>query len=565
MPERTAESAGVPRWRVGPFLRPVRGLLVVVFLLMSVGIALGLVQPTLVRLLIDRVLLEGREDRLWMFAAALVGAGLVRFSLGIVQARAYAAMTTRVLLDLRLDFLAHLQRLDLRFFAGTRFGDIITRFNRDLSQLQEIATGALLGFVTQILTLVGAIAWGLTIEPGLFLLAASPFPVALGLAMLFRLRVRRLTQGLRVLSQDLASAVTETILGMRTVRTFGRERGELARFAGIGNRLLRAVIGFQVTHAFASGLPRVCLLASSVIIYWVGGARVIRGDDLELGELVALGLYLTIAFGPLGSLIELGLQVVGAKVSLERVREMRELPPGIEEDPAAPNPGPLRGEIEIDRVIFRHRPDQPLLEGVELHVEPGERIAILGRSGAGKSTLIDLMLGFIDPVEGAVRIDGKDLRTVRRERVRDQMGVVAAVTDLFFGTVADNIRFGEPLATDEQVATAAERAGLSASGGGLPAGLETVVGERGQQLSAGERQRLGLARALVRDPAILILDEATSDLDPGTERAILERLEALSPRPTIVAITHRSEVASWAERSFLLEGGRLRESGGEAR
>ena len=545
------------RWRIAPFLRPVRFGLIAIFLMMVVGIVLGLLQPYLIQVLIDQIILEAREDLLWIFGAVLLGSGLIRFAMGIVQARWYAAVTTRVLLDLRLDFLAHLQKLPLRFFAGTRFGDIITRFNRDLSQLQEIATGALLGFATQSLTLIGAVTWGLVLDPSLFLLATAPFPIAILAAAIFRLRVRRQTESLRRRSQDLAQAVTETILSMRTVRTFGRERGEEARIAGIGHRFIREVLGFQVTFALASGLPRVCLLISSITLYWVGGIAVIRGE-ITLGQLVALGLYLTTAFGPLGSLVELGLQVTGARVSLERVREMRELPIAEPGPSDAPNPGTVVGTIRLSRVRFRHVEDRPLLEGIDLQVEAGERVAILGRSGAGKSPLIDLLLGFLDPTEGTIEVGGHDLRAVRRDRIRDAIGVVPATTDLFYGTIADNIRFGSPRASEEEVKRAAQRAGLTEEMVRWPDGLETVVGERGLQLSAGERQRIGLARALIREPGLLILDEATSDLDPATEERILNQLAALANRPTIVAITHREELAKWADRTAVLAEGVLR-------
>ena len=535
-------------WRVRAFLRPVRGLLVLVLMLMVIGVALGLAQPIFVRYLIDAVILEAREDRLWLFGAAFLGAGLVRFGLGIIQARAYAGLTARVLLDLRLDFLAHLQTLDLRFFARTRFGDIVTRFNRDLSQLQEIATGALLGFVMAVLTLTGAITISLLIAPDLFLLAAAPFPIAILLTACFRPRVRRLTERLREHSQEMASTVTESIIGMRTVRVFGREKGEQVRFLGVGHRLFREVLGFQVTHAVASGLPRLCLLASSIVLYWVGGIRVIRGE-LGLGDLVALGLYLTIAFGPLGSLVELWLQVIGARVSLGRIREMRCLSPagGSPPDPIAP--GPLEGAVELVDLHFSHG-DVPLLRGLQGTIPPGEKVAILGRSGVGKSTLVDLLLGFLEPDRGKILFDGKELATLTRERVREQCGVVLAETFLFHGTVAENIRFGDPLATSEEIAQAATLAGLPSQD--LTATLARVVGERGAQLSAGEKQRIGLARALVRTPKILFLDEATSDLDPATEREILERLSALPQEPTIIAVTHRGAVADWADRTWTI-------------
>ena len=259
------------RYSVLPFLKPYRLRLAAILAVMVITTFLGLLNPWFVQQLIDRIILGGRTDLLWVFAAAIFGVAAFRFLIGVAQSYIYVGVTSRILLDMRRDFLEHLHRLSLRFFSGTRFGDIITRFNRDLTQLQEIATGALLGFITSLLTLIGTVCWALYYNWWLFLIAAIPFPVALLITRPFRGRVRALTQRLRVLAQDLASLVVETLTGMRTVRVFGRERREQLRFVSQGHRLIRGILSFQLTNAFATGLPRLLLVISTVIVYSVGG------------------------------------------------------------------------------------------------------------------------------------------------------------------------------------------------------------------------------------------------------------------------------------------------------
>src|SRR5882672_776530 len=422
------------RFTVVRFLRPYFGRLLLVLAILGLNAFLGLLNPWLVQQLFDRVLLARRLDLLWWFGAVFVSVAVVRFAIEFVQAQTYTRVSTRVLLDMQRDFLAHLARLSLRFFAGARFGDLMTRFNRDLGQIQQFATGLLPGLVTSLFTLVGALAWGLWYGADLFLIACAPLPIALLVARLFRKRVETQTRHLRELSAKVTNTVTETLTGIRTVRSFGRERGEVARFVRRSHEFLRASLGFQRTNSLASGLPRMCLVASSVIIYSVGGARVIRGE-MQLGALLALSMYVAMAFGPLLSLADFYLQLVQTRVSLERVRELRDMPLETPEDPATPRPLPVVGAIRFDDVHFRHSEREPLLEGVSFSVAPGETVALVGPSGAGKSTLIDLLFRFVDPQRGRVEIDGQDLRRVQVARIRREMAVVSQDVFLFHDSV----------------------------------------------------------------------------------------------------------------------------------
>ncbi|MBT7639371.1 MAG: ABC transporter ATP-binding protein [Planctomycetes bacterium] len=549
-----------PRYGWLRFLRPYQMRLALVLGVLIVTTGLGLLQPFFIQQLIDQVLLQGREDLIWIFPVAILTIATIRFGLGVFHAMMYASITTRVLLDMRVDFVEHLQKMSPRFFSGTRFGDVIIRLNRDLTQLQELSTGALLGFASHSLTLVGVTTAALLYQPKLFLICAIPFPVALAIGFSYRGPIRRLPQTLRQLAADLASQVMETLSGMRTVKTHGRERGELARFLNIGHQMLRKVLQFQRTRAMASGLPRLCLVISSAILYSYGGLMVVSGE-MPLGVLVALGLYLGMAFAPLHALVELYLQLVQGKVALERVREIREQLPEVIEVDGATHCDSIGATIELDAVQFRYHPDQPLLEKLSLRLDPSETVALVGASGAGKSTIVDLMLRFLDPQQGQIRIDGTDLKTLQSASYRRHLALVSTETFLFHGSIRDNILFGKPSATDEEMRQAAIKVGLPAALGADSAGLETIVGERGEQLSAGQKQRVGIARALLREPSFLILDEATAHLDLASDRQIRDAIAELMEDATTLVITHRVSTIADVDRILVLDQGRIVEQG----
>jgi ATP-binding cassette subfamily B protein len=549
-----------PRYGWLRFLRPYQMRLALVLGVLIVTTGLGLLQPFFIQQLIDQVLLQGREDLIWIFPVAILTIATIRFGLGVFHAMMYASITTRVLLDMRVDFVEHLQKMSPRFFSGTRFGDVIIRLNRDLTQLQELSTGALLGFASHSLTLVGVTTAALLYQPRLFLICAIPFPVALAIGFSYRGPIRRLTRTLRQLAADLASQVMETLSGIRTVKTHGRERGELARFLNIGHQMLRKVLQFQRTRAMASGLPRLCLVISSAILYSYGGLMVVSGE-MPLGVLVALGLYLGMAFAPLHALVELYLQLVQGKVALERVREIREQLPEVIEVDGATHCDSIGATIELDAVQFRYHPDQPLLEKLSLRLDPSETVALVGASGAGKSTIVDLMLRFLDPQQGQIRIDGTDLKTLQSASYRRHLALVSTETFLFHGSIRDNILFGKPSATDEEMRQAAIKVGLPAALGADSAGLETIVGERGEQLSAGQKQRVGIARALLREPSFLILDEATAHLDLASDRQIRDAIAELMEDATTLVITHRVSTIADVDRILVLDQGRIVEQG----
>jgi ATP-binding cassette, subfamily B, bacterial len=547
------------RFQLAGFLRPQRGRMALLLGIMLLATASGLVSPMLLQILIDDVLMARQPGLLWWFALGLPAFAVLRFVLSYVQARVYARVTASVLLDLRHDLLGHLLRMPIDFLASRRFGDLMVRFNRDLAQLQDLATSVLLAFMIQVLTLLGTLGLALWYDPVLTGWAIIPLPIALLIAQLFRGRLERQTKGLRERSADLASTVVETVMGAREVRALGREPEQLERFHAQGTDLVARAVGFQATSVFATGLPRLCQVAGTVVIWVLGGRKVISGE-LPLGELVALNVYIGMVFAPVMALVGLVVQLAQAKVSFARVRELRDLEPAASEVCGGREPDTL-GAIAFEDVHFRRDPKLPLLEGIDLRIERGACVALIGESGVGKSTLVDLLYRFLEPGSGRITVDGVDVQELDARAMRSRMALVNDRAFLFHATIPDNVRFGRPTASDSEVDQTLRATGLTRIAERLEHGLDTIVGERGERLSSGERQRVALARALLRQPDILILDEATAALDLESDAELRAGTRTLAAHATTLIISHRPQSLLHVDRVVVLEAGRITREG----
>jgi ATP-binding cassette subfamily B protein len=572
---RAVEGAGED-WRfITGLVRPRRRGLLWVLCLLTLTNLLSLVQPLFLQLMIDRAVPGGRTDLILVLSGAMLLTILLGFGAGTLHRAAFTRLSARILLDLRLRFLRHLQRLSLRWFAATPFGEILSRFNRDAAAVQDLATGAFLSLATAAVNLVLVLGFMAAYDLKLLAIGASPFPLALLAAWLAAPRLRAATQEMRDRSSETASFFTETMAAMRAVQAAGRETSERRRFVGLHRRAMASLLRFQLTSQVAGGLAS-ALVASGGVALLAVGARWAAQGRISPGVLAAEWLYLTKAYSPLRGLLELYLKFQEGHVSIARLRDYLSIQPEVRSG-KSPLPCPLRGEIRFQEVTFSHRSGQPILRGASFTVEPGSVTALVGLSGIGKTTTIDLMMRFYDPEAGAVLLDGVDLRELPLPAYRRRIALAAQEPFIFRGSLFENVAFGRRGATREEARSALSWARLDGLLERLPGGLDSLLGEAGARVSGGERQRIALARAVLCRPRILILDEATSALDGLTERDIREALHRLrsegypreiagkEPEPagpvTVVLVTHRLPAVGFADRILVLDGGAVRESG----
>jgi ATP-binding cassette subfamily B protein len=547
------------RW-AWPYVRPQARRLATVLLLSLVSTLVALFVPLLSRDLVDRAMLGRDGGELLRIVGAFLGLTLAGFALNVWSGLAYTRASAEVLFDMRLGVYRHLQRLSPRFYARTPLGEVVSRLNNDVSEVQRVAAETVLASVGNLLFLVGTLAMLGWLAPRLLLVALLFLPPSLWALLHYRRRLVSRVEALRQRSADIGSFLIETLQGMRLVVTANAQEREAARFRDKNTAFVRALLSMQLLGYLSGGLPGLVLAAGSAAVFLVGGQDVISGR-LTLGTFVAFMAYQMRLLPPLQALMGLYAGLAAAGVSLGRVRQVLDAAPEVAEAPSPTALASVRGEVEFDDVTFSFDRGAPVLDHVSLRVAPGEVLAVVGPSGGGKSTVADLLLRLFDPDQGAVRLDGHDLRSLRLADLRRHIALVEQAPFLFHATIAENLRYARPEATDDAVRAAADAAGLRDLMARLPDGYATVVGERGAALSAGERQRLAIARALLADPAVLVLDEPTAALDPETERQVLAGYEALMRGRTTILISHRRELAERADRVAVLDGARIVESG----
>lgn len=547
------------------FARPHLPLLLLGGLLTTMSTATGLLPPYLTMFLIDGVLTPHQEGNPadfglvpWYLGGLLATAVLNLF---LDWGRTYTLARTGevVCADLRARTYNHLQRLSLEFFGGKRTGDLMSRISSDTDRLCNFLTLNLVGFGTDVLMIAMTSVVLLWLDWKLALAALLPFPVIVWMVM----RVRgRLLSGYRQASTAWAamtSVLADAIPGIRVVKAFAQEEREIERFARSNDRVFDA--NDRLNRIWSLFTPTVDLLtACGLLVVWAFASWRIYSNELTIGALTAFLVYMTRFYTRTESMIRMGSALQRAAASAQRIFEILDKSPSVPE-PVRPVPcGRLEGRIELRGVRFKYGA-RAVLHGLDLDIAPGEMIGLVGPSGAGKTTLINLICRFYDVAAGAILVDGVDVRSYPIEAYRKNIGVVLQDAFLFYGTIADNIAYGRPDATREEIVTAARAARAHDFILRLSNGYDSLVGERGQSLSGGERQRISIARALLTDPRLLILDEATSSVDTETEREIQAALETLVQGRTTIAIAHRLSTLRRADRLVVLERGRIVEMG----
>ena len=542
------------------YLRPYRRQLLLVVVLSLVSTAFSLLVPLLSRTLVDGAILAGDAGALRLVVLLFVAVTAAGFGLNVWSGLRYTRVSADILFDMRLALYRHLQQLSPRFHARTRFGDIMSRLNNDIGEIQRVASEVVLAWVGNVLFLVGAVVMLAYLDLRLLLLGTAALPVSIWALVHYRRRLETRVAVLRERSADIGSFLIETLQGVRLVVAANAQEREVRRFRGRNDRFIDALMAMQWTTYLSGGLPGLVLSGSTALVFLYGGQRVIDGT-LTLGTLVAFMAYQLRLFGPVQALMGLYASLATVRVSLGRVHEILDVEPEVVELPSATALPAVRGDLELDDVTLSFDRGAAVLEHVTLKAPAGGCLAIVGPSGGGKSTVADLALRFLDPDAGTVRLDGHDLRTLRLRDLRAQVALVEQEPAVFHASIADNIRYARPDATDEEVRAAAGAAGLAGLLASLPDGYATLVGERGAALSAGERQRLAVARALLTAPAVLVLDEPTAALDPESEQQVAEGFETVMRGRTTVLITHRAALARRADRVAVLDGARIVEDG----
>jgi ATP-binding cassette subfamily B protein len=551
--------------RVLPFVRAHLGMTSLGIVLSLASTAAALVPPYLTMPLIDDVLVPRQSGQdvpfwwVWWYLGLLLLAAVAAWLLAWAQTWTLAWVSERVSADLRVRVYAHMQSLSLDFFSGRRTGDLMSRVASDTERLNSFLSSSLVDFVSNVLMALFTVAVLFWINPTVALLTVIPFPMVVFVIAMVRDRMRRGFSRVSVVSADMHSVLADTIPGIRVVKAFAQEEREIERFEAANQRVLEAGDRLNVVWSFFSPFVGFCT-ELGVLIVWAAGAMLVFRDAVTVGGLTAFLAYITRFYSRVESLVRMVPSTQRAAAAAERIFEILDTKPTVAESPRPLQPGRIHGRIEVSGVHFRYGARE-ILHGIDLVVEPGEMIGLVGTSGSGKSTLANLICRFYDPSSGSIRVDGHDLRDLSITGYRRNLGCVLQEPFLFFGSVAENIAYGRPDATREEIVEAARAAGAHDFILSLPAGYDSRVGERGGSLSGGERQRLSIARALLVDPRILVLDEATSSVDVETEALIQAAIDRLVLGRTTIAIAHRLSTLRRANRLVVLDAGLIVETG----
>jgi ABC-type multidrug transport system fused ATPase/permease subunit len=546
-------------WRLLTFLRPYRRGVIVSFALAAVAMGTGVLIPFLVGRTVDEIR-KGRTD-LWPLALAILGAGLVRLVFSVARRLIAGRVSLGVEYDLRNRMYQHLQSLELAFFDEQQTGQLMSRSTVDLQAVRFFLGYGLIFILQSLVTLLVAAAVMLALSVELGLLALAPAPFIFVVAFRYGRRNRPASQEVQQRIAELTAEVEENVGGIRLVKAFAREERQLGRVRDRAARVFdQSMVSTRLRafyNPFIAFLPNLGL----ALVLVVGGTQAVHGH-ITVGEFVAFYGYVQLLSGPVRMLgIALGM-AQRAVASGARVFEVLDRPPGMTVPDDARDLPPGDGHVELEGVSFAYEgSSEPVLRDIDLDVPAGRTIAIVGGTGSGKSTLVSLLPRLYDPSTGSVLIDGADVSDVRLESLRAQVGLVSDDPFLFSDTIRNNIAYARFDASQEAVEDAARRADIHDFVVSLPDGYDTLVGERGVTLSGGQRQRLAIARALVMDPRVLILDDATSSVDATTEAAIKRALAELMQGRTTFIIGHRLSTIALADEVVVLEGGRIAERG----
>jgi subfamily B ATP-binding cassette protein MsbA len=567
-------SRGVLRL-VHDVIRPYRAQVVVVFLAMLVETGASLAAPWPIKILIDNVLGSERLPD-WLAGLETLGPAqstlIALAALSVVSIAALGAVASYVdsyytesvgqwvANDLRMKVYHHLHRLSLAYYDTHKTGAMLSTITDDVSTIQNFASSATLSILVDLLTILGMLGVMFSLSPDFAVTALVLLPFLIVFVVRFKRAAKHATREVRQHQSEIVSVVQQGLESVRTVEAFGREEFEEARLGSASRSTVTAALRARRIKSLVSPVVSVAVAGCTAFVLWRGTA-LIQAGTMTIGALTVFLAYMNKVFKPIQELAKMTNTAVQALVALERMRAILDADTIIPERPGAHDLPSFQREIAFNHVAFAYQPQAPVLRDVSFTVRRGQRIGIVGPTGGGKSTVVSLIPRFYDVTSGQITIDGVDVREYRLQGLRAQIGFVLQDTVLFFGTVRDNIAYGRPGATAEEIVQAASLANAHEFVVKLPNGYDSIVGERGLTLSGGQRQRIGIARAILRNSPILILDEPTAALDPVSEQIVLEGLQKLMKGRTVLTVAHRLSTIRDADKIIVISGGVVAEEG----
>jgi ABC-type multidrug transport system fused ATPase/permease subunit len=546
-------------WRVFAYLKRYPWLATGTLACAILGTLMVIVFPAVTKLIVDEVVIQRREERLMPLVLFGALAFLLQHGLNALRIILNNTFEQRVIFDLRSDLYSHIQMLPLRWFDNRATGDLMTRVLEDVSSVERVLIDGVEQGVVAALQVVIVLGVMFYVSLTLTLLALAPLPFLVGGALWYTLTAHRRYRLQRQASSAVNALLHDNLSGIRQIKSFVRENEEHARFNRMSNQLRHATL--VVMRVWAIYHPSMYVFGSLGIVLVVAvGAKMVLSGAMQLGDLVAFLMLTGFLYEPIGRLHQLNQLVQAGRAAGERVFEIIDTPiePGLADRTDVAR---IAGDIRYENVTFAYAEGLPALKNVSFHARPGETVALVGATGAGKSTLVNLLTRFYEYTSGEILIDGRPIREYNLRALREAIGVVTQESFLFNGSIRENLLMGKPDASDAELWRAVDAANARGFIERLPTRLESIVGERGVKLSVGEKQRLSIARALLKDPPILILDEATASVDTATERLIQEALERLMSHRTSIVIAHRLSTIVRADQILVLDHGRIIERG----
>ena len=525
-----------------------------------VSTAVALAQPYLTKLLIDDGLTRHNFRSLELFAMWMGVCAALSFAIGMLTTYLYTKLSALVLFDMRLAAFRKLQNLSPQFYASTKTGDIVSRINNDIGELQRLSSDTLLSLPANLLFLIGNATMMFYLNTGLAVISLIMLPAGIWAMRRYQGRLRQQVQTMREYSSEIGSFLIEAILGMRVLIGCNAQKRKDEEFRSHNDRFVNSLLKMQTLSFLAGALPGAAITLSVAILFLYGGHLVIR-NVITIGSLMAFMAYHGRLLSPVQSLMGSYSALITGSVSLSRVFDLLDRPEEVVDDPAARSVSLSLGSIRFESVSFQYKGREQVLHDVSFAVPACSTCVLVGPSGAGKSTIADLLMRFYDPAAGTIFLDGHDLKSLKLSDVRIAVSIVEQLPFFFHSTIRENLLFAAPNASQNDVREATRQAEIDDLIESLPLKYETILGERGLTLSAGQRQRLAIARALLRNPLLLLLDEPSAALDPHAEFALGETLRKLSATCTVLIVTHRSALVDIADQVLVLENGQITESG----